>query len=227
MNVELFRGNKKIAGPLQYDHQTIKSIIISHGGNGELVPVVFTSSMVINTIAIKRVIEDRPPISRIQRHVFDSRTVSEGEVVYAYTVEDNTVSGVQSQMLSELSRMHDDYESKRVLWEGMLVKVDLEARIAIKDTLDRFVAGVTTVTEWRGKEPVETINGEQGYGKGLRVIIDSVPKMQSLYIAGMGYLEKGFIARKTIEDEINAESVTLAELDAIDIRSVWDAIVTA
>lgn len=229
MKVELIRSGKKIAGPIEWDQTAIRNIISAHGGNDALVPANFSNSMTISTIDIKRVVEDKPSITNVERHVMGSREETASEVIYHYTVAPMTVSGKQSQLRSALSAMHDAYEAGTVIHRDVAIKVDLEARIAIKDVMDQFNAAAITSIVWRGKVPstdidIDILTGGDS-GQNARIAIASTLEMTALYEAVKGYLNKGFIARSAVEDLIN--SGTLAELGALSLRKEWNAIVTA
>jgi len=225
MQVEIVKEGVKIAGPFEYNIDRVRELIGSRGGDTRIIPLTFSGTFKVGNIDVKRVVEDRPEITKTQRHVFDSREETADAIIYHYIVADREVSELKRMMIGELSRIHDVYESKRAEHNGVLVNTDLEARIAIKDVLDRFNSGSLTSITWRGKvapsggfDPVMGGSLENG-----RIEITSTAEMQALYDTVIGYLSAGFAARQTLEDQINA-ATTLADLDAINIQSDWVAI---
>lgn len=202
MKCEIFRNGKKIMGPLEYDTQRVKDVIVRQGGNGNMVPRILTKMVTIATIQIKPVREVKPNLTVSQKYSGYERRESTDEVIYDYTVANKTPDEMRDKLLTRLSETHETYELGGVIHRGVKIAVDLEARINAKATLDLFSDGVVTSTKWRGKVPIteETAIGVES--AVATIDVTSVEEMAAIYGAIVAYLGAGFAARSAVEDEV-------------------------
>ena len=219
MKCEVFRGNKKVMGPMEYDVSKIKSYVTRQGCDESLLPRILTGRVNIATISIMPIREVKPNLIPGKKYGPYTRRESGDEIIYDYPLVSQTREELLNKHLKRLAELHDEYENGRAVYEGVAIKVDMEARINAKATLDLFKDGVLTATEWRGIEAVDTsdphyIPGSEGKAT---IPVNSLQQMASIYGAIIDYLARGFNARSKVEDEIKL--LTNTQLATFDSRS--------
>lgn len=228
MQIEIIKDELKIAGPLSYSKDEVTKILTRYGLPPQAIPDVYTVGMSIGEFLLLPVVIDSPPITAVETLFLESRVVSETDVTYTYSKQFLPIEVIRRTMFKHLSEIHEAYEAARAIWNNMYVNVDLEARITIKYYADLFKDGVISELEWRGKTknvvdiPFSNEDGIEYVS--ARFNITSTEEMQNLEQTVLLYLQKGFIARNSIEDSINALDVN--GLQSLDLETAWAAIVT-
>lgn len=224
MKCEIIRNGIKLAGPMDYNMDSIKNIIGRHGGNVNLVPFNLSSAVSIGGIVIKRVRDIRPNLTRMTRHVFDRREETAGEVIYHYTVANKSPSSVRAELKNQLSQLQDNYASSPMNYNGVMINTGLETRINMQAALNRFIGGEMTSVQWRGKAASEgNVLDVASTSERARVDIASTTEMQALYDATFVHIAKGIQAQSSLEEAIDA--LTDVELSAYDLRGAFNAAV--
>lgn len=229
MKCEVIKSGTKIAGPLEYDPVAIKAIVQSNGGSTQAIPNRLTSAFKVSYLTIKPVKEIRPVLQLGQRLGPFTRTETDYEVLYSYTVIDRAEGELLQQHLSQLSAIHDQFEQNRFEYKGVLIKADLEARINAKATLDLFKEGKLTVAEWRGKVKGTATDDSLDIGKvsyaNASIPITSTADAEALYGAIVRYLGIGFAVRSSLEAMVNGMSRD--QLLAFDPTTAFNSAVQA
>lgn len=218
MKCEIFRNGKKIMGPLEYDAQKVRDVIVRQGANGALVPKILTRMVTTATIVIKPVREVKPNLTVGQKYTGYERRESTDEVIYDYSVGNKTPDEMREKLLSRLSDTHEEYEKSRFVFKDVAIAADLEARINAKATLDLFLDGLITTAEWRGKDP-STVGIDVPLGQEstvAKIVVNNAAEMGEVYGAIVNYLGTGFAARSAVEDEVKL--LTNSQLPQYDVR---------
>lgn len=214
MKCEIFRSNKKIAGPIPYEVSNVAAIIYRQGGDARRLPVRLMNAVSIGSIVIRPVVEERPPLGPGQYHGIQRVRVDKNKVTYIYEARNYELNQYRQILTDKLSKVHDAYEQERFEYRGILIKQDLEARTNALGALAALQSGQLTRTDWRGKVevPHPHIAG-QTYLVTQTIPIESVEEMGALMSAVTGNLNKAFAARGLVEQQI--QSATSME-DVVD-----------
>ena len=215
MNCEIIRSGNVIAGPLAYEQKAIENIVARQGGDIRLIPARLVGAITVGSIVIKPVVENKPTLTVLEKHRFDSRVENENNVVYAYTKSAKTVDEVKTTLLNALSGIHRKYKDGYLTYEGVLVRANPDS-LALLANAKLFYDGGTVI--WRCKTPPTGQLGVPDRGRPLacaRLTLTSQADIDALYAAVSTYINAGVLARNAIEDVI--ESATLVELGELDI----------
>jgi len=224
MQCEILRNNERIAGPMPYDAGQVRDIIMRQGGDYRLVPNGIVGAIKVGALSVLPVKVVKPSADRMTELGAAERAVSESEVTYTHTLQERDVDAVRDELLGELARIHDNYDSGRFEYRGVNIASDLEARVNAEGILSKFKAGEMTAAMWRGK-PVTTTetdaDGNEVQVEGpSKFPVASTEEMQAVYDAVFAHLNAGFAAREIVEDLLNAANeVDLADLD---VNAEWN-----
>lgn len=227
MKVEIIRNGKKIGGPFEYDYQQIKDIVAKHGERVELVPGNFRTAVTIGSIKLLPVREVKPVLTSTQVAVFSNREEQAGAVVYNYIAQELTPDQLRSNLKRRLAHIHDIHEGYAVEHRGILLAVDQEARANSRDVLDDFQNGRTDPTEWRGRAlPTDVLDASEYTSlPRAKISVANTAEMQAIRDAILGYIEKGFIARATVEAQIDAAAD--GDLRTFNVRGKFAEVINA
>jgi hypothetical protein len=223
MKCEIIRNGNTIVSEMDFNVNRVRDIVARQGGDYRLVPNALTAAIHIGSIQILPVKYDMPVTTQAQRCGKPVRTVSDSLVTYSYPVEEKTEDELRNELLTQVSRIHESYDSGRMEYQGVSIAVDLEARVNAEGVLKRFERGLMSATQWNGQAVTSTDeNGNEVTGPS-KVAIGSTADMQALYDAVFAHLEAGFIAKEMLKAELeSADAVTLA---TVDVNARWNEIV--
>lgn len=224
MKCEIIRNGNTIVSEMEFNVNRVRDIVARQGGDYRLVPNAFTAPIVIGGIQILPVKYIMPATTQAQRYGTPVRTVSNQVVTYTYPVEDKTEEELRNELLAQVPRIHDNYDSGRMEYQGVSIAVDLEARVNAEGVLKRFERGLMTAAQWNGQSiTVTDENGVETQGPS-KVEIASTADMQALYDAIFAHLEKGFIVKEMLKAEVEAADATA--LADYDVAARWNELVS-
>lgn len=197
MYCELVYNNEKWRGPLKYNTEQMRSLLVQLGLPNIPLPTTLDSPLPIYAgIVLYPSTFDRPtpPAGYLLSHA--TRVVENNWVKYTFGIVPRDVEAARASLITTLGTRHELYESERLDFNGIMIMADLEARVNVTHAYEKFQSGRYRWVRWRGN------NGT--------VWITSVSQMEELYNAIVGYVENGFAAKEMVEQSIygaNASSI--------------------
>lgn len=208
MQVEIIRSGSVVAGPMAFDAEQVRDIIMRQGGDYRLIPNGVVAAVHVGSISVLPVRYDKPDLSRTQELGSRTREVVGDEVVYTYEAverdpddlleeaKEQAIDRVNSGYEQELSSIIDQYpDVETKTWD----KQESEARA------------------WLADNSVETplLDGlAQGRQMDMAELVDRMIVKADAWVQLSGAATG---KRQRLEDEIEA-ATTIQVADAVQ----WD-----